>query len=179
MGKKSRMKKMRRMEVVSSESEPARSKLDILKEMLKESSARFAAQDPRIMAILGVESQEEMSVTDEKHRRFLKHLEEHISFPCIMTGMQDFRWEEFYVLGPGSRKEYEELKRKNPSYTDHFELLRFHDDLDYMEGIFVHVRRMSDRKEFDLPLADLEAVDEESENYVLLNDYSYWFANFR
>ena len=93
MGKKSRMKKMRKMEAVSSESEPARSKLDILREKLQEKSARHAEQDPRIMAIIGVESQEEMRVMDEKHRRFLDYLKEHISFPCIMTGMQDYMYD--------------------------------------------------------------------------------------
>jgi hypothetical protein len=179
MGKKSRMKKMRKMGIDSSESAPERSTMERLGDSLEESSARLAEQDRRIMSILGVESEEEMDLTDEKHGRILEYLKENISPPCTMTGIQDFRWEEFYVLGPGSRKEYEELKRKYPSYTDHFELLRFHEEIDDMEGILVHVRRISDRREFDLPLADLESVDKKSGNYVLLDDYAYWFVNYR
>jgi hypothetical protein len=37
--------------------------------------------------------------------------------------MEDFRWEEYYVFGPGYQKEYEKLKKKNPSYTDHYQIL--------------------------------------------------------
>ena len=48
--------------------------------------------------------------------------------PCldkkaVLTGREDFLWEEFYVFGPGDKDEYEMLKKKRASYTDEFELI--------------------------------------------------------
>ncbi|MCK4729032.1 MAG: hypothetical protein KAT27_08930, partial [Desulfobacterales bacterium] len=88
-------------------------------------------------------------------------------------------WEEFYVLGPGDKDEYEELKKTQPSYTDHYSILSFDDDYDEDNGILVNVQRISDKKEFALPLEDLEAVDKKSNNYQILDDYSVWFVNYR
>jgi len=95
-----------------------------------------------------------------------------------MTGSDDFRWEEFYVLGPGDKREYEKLKKTRPSYTDEYEILTL-DNYDLDCGIFVNVRRISDNKRFILPLADLKALDETSENFTLFDDYSMWFVNYR
>ena len=55
--------------------------------------------------------------------------------------------------------------------------MSFYNDFDERDGIYVRVRRISDNKEFDLPLADLEATDTYSRNWQLLDDYSYWIAN--
>jgi hypothetical protein len=43
----------------------------------------------------------------------------------------------------------------------------------------VNVRRVSDKKTFVLPLADLKATDKKSQNYELLDDYSTWFVNYQ
>lgn len=75
--------------------------------------------------------------------------------------------------------EYEELKKTRPSYTDHYRFLSLDDDYDEDMGSYVNVRRISDKKEFVLPLADLEAVDKKSKNYQILHDYSVWFVNYR
>ena len=40
-----------------------------------------------------------------------------------MTGIEDFQWEEPYVIGGWSQKEYERLKKTQPSYRDHYDLL--------------------------------------------------------
>jgi hypothetical protein len=77
-------------------------------------------QDNRIATILGTE---EAEVDEKTLNTYLKYLKEKIEFPCRLTGIEDFSWEEFYVLGPGSKKAYEKLKKKNPSYTDTFELI--------------------------------------------------------
>jgi hypothetical protein len=37
--------------------------------------------------------------------------------------MKDFSWEERYLLGGWDKKEYEELKKHNPSYTDEYDLV--------------------------------------------------------
>ena len=62
---------------------------------------------------------------------------------------------------------------------DTYNLLSFDDEVDPNSGIFVNVQRVSDKKKFFLPLADLEATDEKSENYQLLDDFSVWFVNWR
>ena len=41
------------------------------------------------------------------------------------------------------------------------------------------MRRVSDKKTFLLPLANLEAVQKKSPQYQLLDDYAVWFVNWR
>jgi hypothetical protein len=54
------------------------------------------------------------------------------------------------------------------------------DDIDdEYDGIFVNVQRLSDKKQFVLPLADLKSTDKKSKNYQLLDDYSVRFVNNR
>ena len=47
------------------------------------------------------------------------------------------------------------------------------------EDVAAHVRRKSDGREFQLGLAEIEAVDKESKNYQLRNDFAVWFVNSR
>jgi hypothetical protein len=136
-------------------------------------------QMKRVQAILKVTDEEDMVVNDENLEKYFQYLNENISFPCIVTGIEDFRWEEFYVLGPGDQDEYEELKKTQPSCTDHYRILSFDDHYDEDNGILVNVRRISDKREFTLPLEDLEAVDRTSINYQILDDYNVWFVNYR
>jgi hypothetical protein len=147
--------------------------------ILEKNSWKLGAQDRRIFAIFGVETEEEAAVNDETLSRYLRHLKETVQFPCKVTGMQDFPWEEYYVFGPGSAKEYEKLKKNQPSFSDTFEILQFEDEFDGLEGIIVQVRRTSDKKVFYLPLSDLENVDHKSRNYELIDDYASWFTNYR
>jgi len=137
----------------------------------------FDKQEKRIMAILGTKK---LDVTRATLKRYLKYLKRHVEFPCQLTGIEDFDWEESYVFGPGNKREYEEVKEIQPSYKDKFNLIDFVDNFDdWEDGIFVVVRRGSDRKNFVLPLADLKATDKKSKNYQLLDDYSVWFVNYR
>ncbi len=134
-------------------------------------------QEKRIIAILGAKN---YGVSGATLKKYLKYLKKNVEFPCQLTGIEDFEWEEFYVLGPGDKMEYEELKETQASYRDKFSLLDFVDNLDdWEEGILVAVRRESDRKKFVLPLADLKATNKKSQNYQLLDDYSVWFVNNR
>ena len=140
------------------------------------------AQDERINEILG---DDEDSTFDKAVEVFFKHLKNSLELPCEVTGIEDFRWEEFYILGPGSSKEYKRLRKTQPSYQDHFDLLDIEEDeiSEWMlfggEDIAAHVRRKSDDKEFILGLSELEAVESASKNYQLLDDYSVWFVNNR
>ena len=135
----------------------------------------FDEQDKRIQQIIGKHN---MEVSEESPLKYMDYLKENIDFPCQLTGIEDFRWEEYYVLGPGSTKEYEKLKKERPSYTDVFNLISFEDELDENNGILVKVQRLSDKKIFILPLEDLESTDKNSKNYQLLNDYSVWYINY-
>lgn len=133
-------------------------------------------QDARVMTILGTKN---LDVTEAKLAIYLQYLKEHLEFPVQLTGIEDFDWEEYYVLGPGSKKEYEQLKKTRPSYTDTFKLLGFEEMIDEWTGILVKVERVSDRKRFTLPLADLEVTDKKAKNYELIDDYAVWFVNNR
>lgn len=117
--------------------------------------------------------------------RFFEHLDRSLIFPCEVTGIEDFNWEEFYVLGPGEPKEYQRLKKHRPSYRDRFDLLAIKKGVvsEWMlfgaDDIAADVRRKTDGKEFSLGLAELKAVDKRSSNHQLLDDYAVFFANYR
>jgi len=138
--------------------------------------SEIADQDKRVSAIFGGKIPD---VTDESLETYLGYLKEHLALPCQMTGIEDFGWEEYYVFGPGDQKEYENLKKTKPSYRDKFNLVSFEDETDEGAGILVEVRRISDRRKFTIPLAELETTERKSQNYQLLDDYSVWFVNNR
>jgi hypothetical protein len=116
--------------------------------------------------------------TLETVRHYKDYLTKNITFPCELTGIEDFSWEEYYVLGPGSQKEYNELKKENPSFTDKFDLVSFEEEYYEEEGIIANIRRKSDQKLFQIPLAELVPTDKKSNNYILLHDYSVWIVNY-
>ncbi len=134
-------------------------------------------QDRRIAVILGEDDVVEVDATTLG--LYLDYLKKNISLPCHLTGIDEFAWEERFVFGHGSRAEYEKLKKTQPSHADTYELLGFNDTVKEDFGIVVYVKRLSDKMKFTLPLADLKATDEQSNNYQLLDDFSAWFVNYR
>jgi len=137
-------------------------------------------QDQRIADIFGVKDVPD--VTTETLARYLAYLKQHLTFPCQLTGIEDlgcFSWEEYYTFGPGSKKEYEQLKKKRASYTDTYTLLGFDDEVEADDGILVHVRRLSDKKKFTLTLSDVQTTDKQTKNDQLLDDFTVWFVNWR
>ena len=138
--------------------------------------------DARIEGILG----DALDLTAEDCvERFYEHLRKALQLPCEVTGIEDFDWEEYYVLGPGDPEEYEKLRRDQPSYRDLFLLLGIEQGIisEWMlfpgEDLAAQVRRQSDGREFCLGLAELKAVDKRSGNYQLLDDYAVWLVNNR
>ncbi|NEQ73867.1 MAG: hypothetical protein F6K23_12890 [Okeania sp. SIO2C9] len=119
-----------------------------------------------------------LKVNQSNLKKYFKYLKQNIDFPCLVTGIEEFEWEEHYTIGPGSKKEYQKLKKKKPSYTDVFNLLKLDDKLDLESGILAELERTTDSQKFILPLAELEAVMEDSENAELLEDYSMWFFTY-
>jgi hypothetical protein len=131
-------------------------------------------QDKRIEKILGIscERSKQNTIT------YLQHLRKEIKFPCKLTGVEDFPWEEPYILGGWDKKEYEKLKKDNPSYTDEYELLELLEPTNNDGDIIAKVKRATDRKVFKIGLSWLECVDSKHEDYKLLEDYSVWYVNY-
>ena len=61
----------------------------------------FDEQEQRIASALGEDEVPE--VNDRTLRQYLAYLRENLSFPCYLTGIEDFAWEERYVFGHGSK----------------------------------------------------------------------------
>ncbi len=139
--------------------------------------SNFKAQEKRIMEVFPKEM-EDISKSIETLELYKEFLEKNIEYPAKLTGIEEFDWEEFYVLGPGSKREYEELKKNQPSYSDIFIMKKIDDEIDEDYGLLAKVTRENDKKKFEIPLADLKAVDKKSKNYKLLDDYSVWFVNY-
>ena len=139
-------------------------------------------QDKRIIAIIG--DNEDVDI-DESRSLYYQHLKTNLILPCQVTGIEDFRWEEYFVFGPGDQAKYMNLKKTQPSYTDKYELLGIDKELlsEWMffgeEDIAARVKRISDGKEFILGLSELRAVDKKSDNYQILDDFSVWLVNNR
>ena len=137
----------------------------------------FKKQEQRIESVFPkrIDDISKQIETLDIYKRFL---EKNLNFPVKLTGIEDFNWEEFYVFGPGDKKEYDELKKTRPSYSDIYNLIRIDDHVEEDYGLFAKVTRISDRKRFQIPLADLKVVDQKSKNYQLLDDYSVWCVNY-
>ena len=134
-------------------------------------------QDERIASIFDMDEIPEVS--DETLRTYLQYIKDNIDTACEITGIEDFEWEEYYIIGPGSKKEHEKLRKTRPSYMDRYKIIAFENEPDEDYGILVNLRRISDGKKFTLPLADLKATDKKNPSYQILDDYSVWFVNWR
>jgi len=132
--------------------------------------------DQRVAEILGAEN---ATVSLESLTLYRDYLSRHLDMPCVMTGIEGFRWDEKYVFGYADEAEHEALKTDHPSETDIYELKRFEDLIDEEAGVLVKVKRTRDNRRFILDLAALKAVDETSRNHTLLDDYSMWFVRCR
>ena len=133
-------------------------------------------QDQRIANIFS--AKDVPDVTDETLEVYLDYLKQHIEMPCQLTGIESFEWEEDYMYEDGDMREYERLRKTQPSCMDKYELLSFDSDIDPEDGILVNVKRVSDNKTFVLSLAHLEATKRKSANRQLLNDYAIWFTTW-
>ncbi|MCT7954703.1 hypothetical protein [Laspinema palackyanum] len=117
-----------------------------------------------------------LEVNEENLNRYLQFLKARIKPPYNLTGNGEFDWEEEYVSGGKSKKEYENLKKHKPSYVDTFSLVQFCDV--GTEGIMVKVERTSDRRQFILPLIDLDVTKEDPEHFELIDNYLLWFFSY-
>jgi len=143
----------------------------------KEIDSKYSCdeEERRINNILKTD---DLSVNQDNLNKFYNYLKRNLKTPCILTGMEDFDWEEPYVLGDWSKNEYERLKKTKPSYTDRFEFLNLIEEYDDWKGIYAKVMRLSDQKSFNIPLWDLKVVDKKNSNFLLISDFSSWMTNY-
>lgn len=134
----------------------------------------FGEEENRIAAIL---SDNDLEVSKEKQDIYFEYLQKNIQKPVMLTGSEPFPWEERYLFGGGSKKEHENLKKTQASSNDKFEFIELLDDIDEDYGIIAKVRRVTDKKQFELPLWYLKCTDKNSKTYELISDYSYWMTN--
>ena len=96
----------------------------------------------------------------------------------LLTGREDFQWEEPFLFGYGKNSEYERLKRTRPSYKDKFLLTDIkHDELIQDKDLIAVVVRQSDHKRFEIGLSWLTTMNKKAKAFRLLNDYATWIAN--
>jgi hypothetical protein len=136
--------------------------------------AEPTTQEQRVAEIVGADN---MTVTLKSLTLYRDYLRKNLGTSCTMTGVEDVPWEEKYVFGFDDTTNQGVPKTKQPSRTDIYELKRFEDLIDEVTGIIVKVKRVNDNQRFILELASLKAVDEASRDFMLLDDYSVWFAN--
>jgi len=151
-----------------------------LADILHRASLEREQQDRRIADIFGTHTIPK--VTEETLAIYLDYLKQHLEVPCQLTGIESrgcFAWEASYIFGRRRPKEYAQRKQHQPSYTDTYTFLRFEEEYDPDAGLAVKVQRVSDRKRFVLPLANLKATEKPSRNAQLLDDYVVWFVNGR
>ncbi len=139
----------------------------------------FEASFRRIDEIVGNEQD-----ATKASELWLNHLCKHLELPCEVSGVEDFRWEEPYVLGVADRTEYRRLCRQQPSYRDVFTLDRLEPNAAgsewsmHADDIGAVVTRKADGRPFVLGLSELRAA-EPARNAQLLQDYCVWFINYR
>ena len=109
------------------------------------------ADDVRIAQVFGTTEAPEGS--QENLLKYRKYLFQHFDQKAVLTGREDFPWEEKYLIGPGSRGEYEKLKKTNPSYSDEYELIDISEDEVEEKDLLARVKRLSDGKNFEIGLS--------------------------
>ena len=132
-------------------------------------------EEKRIAEVLG---DTHLDYSDEKLEKYRKFLEANLNPNLLLTGREDFPWEERFLFGYGDKYEYKEMKKTRPSYRDLFRFMAIEDEIDERWKLVAKVKRLSDRKFFLIPLCDLEPKDEDCPDYRILADYSFWFTNW-
>ena len=110
---------------------------------------------------------------------FFDFFQKNLTLPCIVTGEDIFKWEEYYIFGSGEKKDYQKQRENQPSYVDIYELYNItrNDESEWMmykDDIGAHVKRLSDGKKFILGLSELKTPDRKAVAYQMLDDYSVW-----
>ena len=67
--------------------------------------SNFEEQEQRIGAIVGLdEDGEVLEVNARTLATYRNYLVQNLVSPCSVAGIEDFQWEEYYIIEPGSKK---------------------------------------------------------------------------
>jgi hypothetical protein len=117
-------------------------------------------------------------VTETNLLKYREYLLQHLDRKTVLTGREDFPWEEFYVLGPGDKEKYENLKKTRPSYTDEYRLIDISASVTDEDDLLAKVKRLSDGRSFEMGLSWLTTKVEKGPDYQLLDDFATWQVNW-
>ena len=138
-------------------------------------SDRFKESEKWISHLLNSDDE---SKNNTNLKVFFDYLKKELVKQLILTGTEDFDWEEKYVLGGWDPREYALLKKTKPSFTDHFEYIQLDEKIDSWHGIFIQVKRISDSKSFKIKLWDLKSIESRINNSKAIDFYGIWMTNY-
>lgn len=133
--------------------------------------------EARIARVFGAKNVPKVS--QKNLLKYRQYLLKHFDRKTILTGREDFPWEEYYVLGPGSLAEYEKLKKTNPSYTDKYEFIDLSEEEVEENDLLATVKRLSDGMNFEVGLSWFTTEKEVGEDFQLLDDFATWVVNWQ
>jgi hypothetical protein len=136
----------------------------------------MGADEARIAKVFG--TKEVPEVCKKNLLRYRNYLLQHFDRKMVLTGREDFPWEEKYVIGPGSRSEYEKLKKTNPSYTDEYELIDIAEGEVAENDLLATVKRLSDDKNFEIGISWLTPKKKRGRDHQLFDDFATWAVNW-
>jgi hypothetical protein len=134
------------------------------------------AVEKRIAKVFG--TVEVPAVSEQNLLSYREYLLQLLDRTAILTGREDFPWEEFYVFGPGDKEEYEKLKVTQPSYTDEYQLKDISASITEDYDLLAKVKRLSDGRSFEIGLSWLSTKAKKVKEYQLLDDFATWQVNW-
>jgi len=135
------------------------------------------SDEKRIAEALG--AQEVPEVDERNLLKYRKYLLGRLDKGTVLTGREDFPWEEKYVIGPGNLAEYERLKKTNPSYKDEYKLIDISETETQENDLIAVVERLSDKKRFEIGLSWLTTKNKNSKDFQPIDDFATWVVNWR
>jgi hypothetical protein len=134
------------------------------------------AVEKRIAKVSG--TAEVPQVSEQALLKYREYLLQHLDRKALLTGREDFPWEEFYVFGPGDKEEYENLKKTRPAHTDEFQLMDISASVMEEDDLLAQVKRLSDGRVFEMGLSWLTTKMKKGKDYQLLDDFATWQVNW-
>jgi hypothetical protein len=133
-------------------------------------------EEKRIAKALG--AQEVPEVDEGNLLKYRKYLLGRLDKGTVLTGREDFPWEEGYVIASGNLAEYERLKKENPSYKDDYKLIDISEEEIEENDLVAQVERLSDKKCFKIGLSWLTTKNKKSKDFQVLDDFATWVVNW-
>ncbi len=133
-------------------------------------------EEKRIAKALG--AKEVPEVDEINLLKYRKYLLEQMNKGTVLTGREDFPWEEEYVFASGNSAEYERFKKENPSYKDEYKLIDISEEEIEENDLVAQVERLSDKKYFKIGLSWLTTKNQKSADFQILDDFATWVVNW-